>query len=291
MQTVAVQGEPSQLDVVRALAERLHLGASEPENVTYREVNANGVPGIWVQPAKADNDFVLIHSHAGGGVTTSAAVDRKLVGHIATAIGAPALVLDFRLAPEHQYPAQVDDVESGFNWLLSQGYKAQNIISIGHSIGGYLAVALALRLRDAGKDMPGAIVSISPWADMVMGGGTIDSNAGTDKLLSRPLLEMFRDCLIGGTKFEPDDVLLNLNSADLSGLPPTFLTWGTYELFQGDSEVFAERLKAAGVTTEALPVTGAQHSYVWAAGREPEADRAIATMAAWVRSALPIAVR
>jgi len=280
---------PTPLELKRAMSERLHRAATEPERVTYRDIDANGVPGIWVQPAHANTDFVLLHSHAGGSVTTTAAVDRKAVGHIAKAIGVPALVLDFRLAPEHKYPAQVDDVESAYRWLLAQGFPAQNIVSMGHSIGGYLAVALALRLRDAGEAMPGAVVSISPWADLEISGPTIESNSQTDKLLSRGSLEFFRESWIGGTGIAPDDVRINLNRADLAGLPPTFVTWGTHELFQGEDEVFADRLKAAGVMTEALPVARGQHSYIWSAGRVPETDRAIATMAKWVRSTLPIA--
>lgn len=282
---------PTQLDILRNGSERLHQAASEPEHVTYREVLANGVPAIWAQPAVADDSFVLLHSHAGGSVATSAAVDRKLAGHIATAVGVPALVLDYRRAPEHKYPAQVDDVEAAFEWLLSQGYAADHIIAIGHSIGGFLAPALALRLRDAGKALPGAIVSISPWADLQIANASIESNAATDRLLSRQVLEFFRDSWIGGTDVAPDDLRINLNKSDLSGLPPTLVSWGTYEVLAGEDEEFAQRLKAAGVDTDVLPVPGGQHSYVWGAGRVPESDAAIAHIAQWLRSTLPITTK
>jgi acetyl esterase/lipase len=284
------RSKPTELDSLRLSSERLHRGASEPEDVTYREVVANGVPAIWVQPAAADNSFVLLHSHAGGSVTTSAAVDRKLAGHIATAIGAPALVLDYRRAPENKYPAQLDDVEAAFEWLGSQGYAAKNIITIGHSIGGFLSAAIALRLRDAGKALPGAIVSISPWCDLQIANATIESNADTDKLLSRRVLEFFRDAWIGGTDITANDVRINLNRADLSGLPPTLVSWGTYEVLAGEGEEFAARLQSAGVPTEVLPVAGGQHSYVWGAGRVPESNAAIAHIAQWLRSTLPIKV-
>lgn len=281
---------PTELDILRLSSERLHRGASEPEEVTYREVVANGVPAIWVQPAAADNSFVLLHTHAGGSVSTSAAVDRKLAGHIATAVGAPALVLDYRRAPENKYPAQLDDVEAAFEWLGSQGYEAKKIITIGHSIGGFLSAAIALRLRDAGKELPGAIVSISPWCDLQIANATIEANADTDKLLSRRVLEFFRDAWIGGTGIAADDVRINLNRADLSGLPPTLVSWGTYEVLAGEGEEFAGRLKAADVQTEAFPVPGGQHSYVWGAGRVPESDAAIVRIAQWLRSTLSIQV-
>ncbi|MFI5477022.1 alpha/beta fold hydrolase [Streptomyces cacaoi] len=162
------QNPPSELDAARIQAEQVHLAAREPEGVTYREVDAGGVPGIWCEPVDANTDYVLLHSHAGDSVLASAPVDRKLAGHIAKAAGAPVLVIDFRRAPEHKYPAQVDDAEAAFNWLLSEGYEPGNIITIGHSIGGFIAVALALRLRDLKQPLPGAIVSISPWCDLEM---------------------------------------------------------------------------------------------------------------------------
>lgn len=280
--------EPSFVDVTRAMSEGMHHAATEPEGVTYRTIDAHGVPGIWVQPEGANNDFVLLHSHAGGSVVTSAAVDRKLAGHIASAVGIPALVVDFRRAPEHKYPAQVDDVEASFHWLVAQGYAPENIITIGHSIGGFLAVAVALRLRDAGKALPGAIVSISPWCDLEISNATIDSNADKDRILSRGVLEFFRESWIGGSGVAPDDTLINLNRSDLSGLPPTLVSWGTHEVLEGEDAEFAERLQAAGVPTAVLPVVGAQHSYVWGAGNVPETDEAIATIAQWVRSTLPV---
>lgn len=282
---------PTELDNTRNRLEGLHRAATEPEGVTYRDVDADGVPGIWVQPSRADDTYVLLHSHAGGSVVTSAAVDRKLAGHIATAVGVPALVVDFRRAPEDKYPAQVDDVETAFSWLLSQGYAANKIITIGHSIGGFLALAVALRLRDSGKELPGAIVSISPWADLQIANPAIEANADTDKVLSRGLLEFFRESWIGGTGVAADDVRINLNRADLSGLPPTLVSWGTYEILAGEDEELAAKLANAGVATQALPVPGAQHSYVWAAGRVPETDEAISQIASWVRSTLPVAPR
>ena len=283
--------DPSVLEVTRARIEGLHHAATEPEGVTYRTIDANGVPGIWVQPAVADNDYVLLHSHAGGSVVTSASVDRKLAGHIATAVGVPALVVDFRRAPEHKYPAQVDDVEASFDWLVAQGYAPEKIITIGHSVGGFLAVAVALRRRDSAKALPGAIVSISPWCDLEISNATIESNDATDKILSRGLLEFFRESWIGGTDVAPDNLLINLNRANLAGLPPTLVSWGTYEVLEGEDAEFAERLAAAGVQTEVMPVVGAQHSYVWSAGSVPATDEAIARIAQWVRSTLPIKVR
>lgn len=279
----------SDLDVVRTRAEATHLAASEPEEVTYRNEIAGGVPAIWAVPIGANTEFVLLHSHAGGSVLSSANVDRKLAGHIAKATGVPILVLDWRRAPEHKYPAQLDDVDAAYQWLIDRGYVPEKIILIGHSIGGFLAAALPLRLRDSGRPMPGAIVSISPWCDLTMANDTIDGHAETDKILSRGLLEFFRESWIGGTGIDNDDPLINLNRADLTGLPPTLVSWGTHEVLAGEDEEFVARLAAAGIDTHALPVPGGQHSYVYGAGTIPETDAAIAQIAAWVRATLPIA--
>lgn len=123
----------------------------------------------------------------------------RAVAHIAKAAGVPALVLNYRLSPEHKFPAQIDDVDNAYRWLIEQGYHPHNIASVGHSVGGNFAVSLALRLRDSGASQPGAVPSISPWVDMTLTNPTIDSNAEADKLLSRPLPELFRSLWLDGT--------------------------------------------------------------------------------------------
>lgn len=278
----------SELDATRTRVESVHLKAREPEGVTYREVDAGGVLGIWCEPVDSNTDYVLLHSHAGGSVVSSAFVDRKLAGHIAKAAGVPVLVLDFRRAPEHKYPAQLDDAEAAFNWLLSEGYAPGNIITIGHSIGGFIAVALALRLREKKQPLPGAIVSISPWCDLEIANETMETNAETDKILSKGILEFFRESWVGGTGIAFTDPRINLNRADLSGLPPTLVSWGTYEILAGEDEEFAARVEDAGIDTETVVVPGGQHSYVFGAGRVPEVDAAIAQIGAWVREKIKI---
>ncbi|KPI15619.1 hypothetical protein OK074_2064 [Actinobacteria bacterium OK074] len=122
------------LGIVRDTAETYHLASTEPEGVTYAEVDADGVPALWVIPAGADLDRALPHFHFGGSVTASMHADRKAAGHIAKAAGIRSLVVDFRHAPEHPYPARLDDVETAYRWLLAQGYQPQHIGSTGHSV-------------------------------------------------------------------------------------------------------------------------------------------------------------
>jgi len=108
----------------RDMVENLHLAAIEPEAVTYAEVDADGVPALWCIPEGSDPDRVLLHSHSGGTVVTSMHTDRKAIGHIAKAVGVRALVPNYRRSPEHKFPAQIDDLEKAYRWLLAQRIDA-----------------------------------------------------------------------------------------------------------------------------------------------------------------------
>jgi epsilon-lactone hydrolase len=277
------------LATTRDILENLHLAAIEPEGVTYAEVDADGVPALWCIPEGCDADRVLLHSHAGGTVVFSMYSDRKAVGHIAKAVGVRALVLHYRRSPEHKFPAQIDDVEKAYHWLLAQGIRPEHIASIGHSIGGNLAVSLAVTLRDKGAPLPAAILSVSPWFDMEMKHETLDSNAETDALLSRPAVEGFRESWIGGTGVARNDPRVNMLYADLSGLPPIMVYYGAYEMLVGEAIEFAQRAKDAGVDVSLHSLPEGQHSFIFGAGRVREVDQAIAEMGRWLRSKLDLA--
>jgi monoterpene epsilon-lactone hydrolase len=276
------------LATIRDIAENLHLAASEPEAVTYAEVDADGVPALWCIPEGSDPDRVLLHSHAGGSVVTSMHTDRKAIGHIAKAVGGRALVPNYRRSPEHKFPAQIDDVEKAYRWLLAQRVRPENIASIGHSIGGNFAVSLAVRLRDKGVPLPAAILSVSPWYDIEMKNETLESNAETDALLSRPLIETFREAWIGGTGVAGNDPRVNLLCADLTGLPPIMVYYGAHEMLAGEAVEFAKRAKDAGVDVSLHSLPEGQHNFILGAGRVPEVDQAIAKIAGWLRSKLGV---
>ncbi|WP_025737584.1 alpha/beta hydrolase [Mycobacterium genavense] len=283
----ARSGNPDfDLSTVRDVIETMHVATKEPEGVTYAEVDAGGVEALWCIPVDSDPDRVLLHSHMGGTVVTSMYSDRKAAAHIAKAAGARSLVLNYRRSPEHKFPAQVEDVRSAYNWLLAQGYRPENIASVGHSIGGNFAVGLALALRDEGAALPGAIVSISPWVDLTMTNETYDSNAERDRLLSRPLAEFFRSCWLDDTGVGFDDPQVSPLNAELAGLPPTAVFWGGDEVLAGEDADFARHLEAAGNDVLAREVEGAQHSFIIGAGRVPEVDDAIAEIGDWLRQKL-----
>lgn len=274
------------LAVIRDIVDSNHKASTEPEGVTYAEVDADGVPALWAIPEGADPDRALLHFHFGGSVTASMHSDRKAAGHIAKAAGARSLVVDFRLAPEHPHPAQLDDAETAYRWLLSQGYQPQNIGSTGHSIGGTLAVMLPLRLLAKGEATPGAIVSVSPWTDLTLANPAVDANEENDKMLSRGTLELFRGAWLQDPAVDFTSPEISLVNADLTGLPPTLVYYGEYETLADDGAQLGSRLTDFKVTTETHAMPEGQHSFVLGAGRVPEVDRAIGQMGQWLRTHL-----
>src|SRR5216684_386689 len=268
----------------RDSSERLHQLATEPEDVTYREVTANGVPALWVIPAGSSPEHVLLHSHSGGSVVASMYMERKAVGHVAKAVGSRALLINYRLSPEDKFPAQIDDVEAAYRWLLGQGYDPSRIASSGDSIGGNFAVNLALTLQRKNAPLPGAVLSMSPWFDMELKNESIDTNASVDKMLSRDLLRGFSDSMLDGTGIAITDPRINLAYADPAGLPPTMIYYGGYELLVDDANEFAKRARAAGVDLELRSLPEGQHNFFLGAGRVPEIEAAVAAMGAWLRS-------
>ena len=273
-----------ELPVIRAICESFTSASREPEGVSYVEVDAGGVPALWCIPAGCDEDSAVLYCHAGGTVVFSMNTDRKAGGHLAKAAGMRVLVLDFRLSPENKFPAQQDDVEAAYRWLISQGISPQRIISAGHSVGGNLAVNLAIRMRDQGMPMPAGILSISAWYDLELKSPTWETNAATDMTLSIPLAQLFRECWLGGTGTAHDDPRVNLLQADLAGLPPVCIHYGAHETLVGEILEFAERARTAGLEVDVNAVPEGQHLFLLGAGRVPETDAAIAAMGRWIQA-------
>jgi epsilon-lactone hydrolase len=180
-------------------------------------------------------------------------------------------------------------VEKAYRWLLGHGIRPENIATTGQSIGGNFAVSLALARRSKRVVMPAAILSVAPWYDMELNSKTIESNAGSDKLLSRPVLERFRESWLGGTGVAWNDPRVNLLYADLTGLPSIQVYYGDSELFAGEAIEFANRAKDAGVDVMLRSVPEGQHNFILGAGRVPEVDQAIQEMGQWLRSKLGLA--
>ena len=211
----------------------------------------------------------------------SSRTHRQLVATICKAASVRALLPNYRLAPEHRYPAGIDDACAVYAQLLRQGVDSKKIVLAGDSAGGGLAVATALTLRDGGGPVPAALVLLSPWLDLSGSGASITSRAGLD-----PLFRGEDMPIVAREYCSPDAVREPLVSpvyADASGLPPAFIQVGDLEILLTDSTRFADAISAAGgkVTLQVWPEMW--HVFQFFVGRMPEADRATRDIAAYVR--------
>lgn len=272
------------LDEMRANAEGFGEMTAEPAGVKYEKVDAGGVPAIMVTPDGAHADRVLQYTHGGGYVFCSANSHKRMAGHIAKAIGCRALVLDYRLAPEHPHPAPVNDAVTAYRWLLSQGIKAEHIALSGDSAGGGLVVATLLKLRDEGIAQPAGAVPISPWADMEGAGESMQTRAAVDMCVQKPTILQLSALFLAGKSTR--DPYASPVYADLKGLAPMYIQVGDEETLLDDSIRLAHRALDAGVEVKLEVYPEMQHIFQICAGNLPQADLAIQRMAAWLKPRL-----
>lgn len=273
------------IEFSRALMNTVMSSAgSEPENVSYADTSADGVPALWCIPADPASDRVILYTHGGGFIGGNPESHRKLTGHLARAAGVRVLSIDYALAPERPYPAAVDDAVTAYRWLRGQGFDAAHIATAGDSAGGGLCTSVVLRLRELGEELPAGVMPLSPWYDLELTGPSMVASRGTGDAVGIEGLEQMRLAYLQGA--EPTDPVANPMYADLAGFPPVLLHVGGAETLLDDSRSFAERAEAAGVDVTLVVEADMQHVYPFGAGRMPEADAAIERMGTWVRSRL-----
>lgn len=212
---------------------------------------AGPVPGEWLRPprhlSQRQVEPIVLFFHGGGYIAGSPRTHRLLTAQIARVIPAQLWVIDYRLAPEHPYPAALVDAWAAYWWLLSQEIDPQRIILAGDSAGGGLAVALALALRDAHVPLPAGVVCLSPWFDLALEGASIRTPGSADYLNEQLMRGCARHYLNG---VDPHTPLASPLYGDLAGLPPLLIQASTGELLVDDARRFARRARAAGVAVE-----------------------------------------
>jgi acetyl esterase/lipase len=256
----------------------------EPGGVDYIEVDAGGVPALWIVPKGADARRVLFYAHGGGFIGGSIYTHRKLVGHLAKAVGCRALAYDYPLAHQAKHPAQLEAAMAAWNWLIDQGVDTRHVALAGDSCGAVLTYGVLQRLRSQGRPLPAATLIISGWFDMALTGASYETNRKKDPAFAREAVDWLVTNFIGDRdRLDPEVSALY---ADLSGFPPVFLQAGADEALVDESRMFAERARQAGIETRLDVFDGMLHSFQMMAGRAPEADDAIGRFAAWVRPRL-----
>ncbi len=217
-----------------------------PEGLSVEPVVNAEFKGEWVKAIGSRSDAVLLYLHGGAYIFGSPRSHRHLVAALSEAAGINAFTLDYRLAPEHPFPAAIEDSVTAYRWLLDQGIAANRIVIAGDSAGGGLTLVTMLKLRDAGLPLPAASVCLSPWVDLTMAGASYTAN---DEAVAT------RDRLAGYVKlYLPENVdvrhpLASPIFADLTGLPPLLIQVGAAEPFYDDSIKLDEIAKACGVET------------------------------------------
>lgn len=248
---------------------------------TIEPTVARGVPGEWLTPQGADPSRVLYYLHGGGFVACSPATHRRMVAGVAGRAGVRALLPDYRLAPEHPFPAALDDCVAGYQHLLELGHAPERIVIAGDSAGGALTLGTLLRLRDAGLPMPAGAVCLSPATDATLSGGSFMSRADDDAMLAP---EFCRSVIAAYLPNEADrrGPYASPLYAELSRLPPLLVQVGTHEILHDDSTRFAQRARGAGVDVTLEVWDGMWH--VFQMFEAPESRRAVERIAEFVRA-------
>jgi monoterpene epsilon-lactone hydrolase len=260
--------------------------ASDPPAGTIVEpVDANGVPAEWVAASGVTGRRVLLYLHGGGYQIGSPATLRRMVTLLSAPLAARVLSVDYRLAPEHPFPAAVDDAVAAYRWLLAGGTDPATVALAGDSSGGGLALATLVALRDAGEPMPAAAFAISPWTNLALTGESLRTRAAAEVMLQPDGIPETAALYLAGA--DPRHPYASPLYADLRGLPPLLIHVGDAEVVLDDSTRFAARAREAGVDVTLEVWDEMPHVWHAFAGLLPEADQAIARAGDWLRARLP----
>ena len=255
-----------------------------PEEAGVAPLTVAGRPAEWVRAPDADNGRAVLYLHGGGYVIGSLNTHRRLAYDISQASGCSVLVLDYRLAPEHPFPAAVDDAVAAYGWLLEQRIPASRTAVAGDSAGGGLAVATLLAARDKGLALPAAGWCISPWTDMEGLGESIVSKAAEDPMVQKDGLLKLAALYLNGA--DPKSPLAAPIHADLAGLPPLLIQVGTRETLLDDARRLKAKAETAGVPVAYEEADGMIHVWHLFAPMLSEGREAIARGGAFLKSKL-----
>jgi phosphinothricin tripeptide acetyl hydrolase len=266
----------------RAEYERAAQAFAEPGD-TVERVQAGPCPAEWLGGGSLGGP-ILIYLHGGSYVFGSAASHRHLARALARAAEASALVPDYRLAPEHPFPAALDDAVGAYEWLLASGADPRLVVLAGDSAGGGLAVATLLRLRDAARPLPAAVLCLSPWADLTFAGSSHRTHADRDPVLDGEDLRGMAALYLAGA--DPADPLASPALGDLGGLPPLSIDVASEEILLSDAHALAAAAEAAGTAVTLCEREGMFHVWQWYYPMLPEAESAIREAGAFLRDAV-----
>ncbi len=251
-----------------------------PEGVSVTGGEISGVRAEWLMPAGAPSDRIIMYVHGGGYVSGSCADHRGFVARFAAGCGYNTLTYEYRLAPEHPFPAAVDDSVSVYRALISSKYSPENVIIAGESAGGGLTLALLLALKEKGLPLPAAAVAISPWTDLKC---ESESYRTKNKVSLAPLNSWIVFGKYYSGSANPSNPLISPLYGELSGLPPILINSGTDDELYDDGKNFYLKAKAAGADVRFRSGEGMVHCYPLLAPMFPEASEAMDEIVEFIR--------
>ncbi len=281
------RGQVRPVQEVRARLDRWGTRLPLPKGTRVDRVQMEQVPAEWIRPPVVEGPGVLLYLHGGGYSAGSANSHRGLVAQIAAASGIRALLPEYRLAPEHPFPAALEDALAVYRYLLAKGVPPHGIVLAGDSAGGGLAVAVSVALRDRGVPLPAGAVLISPWTDLAGTGESLRTRARQDPWLQPQGMPAVAALYHGETP--PTHPLVSPLYADLEGLPPMLIHVGDCEILLSDATRLAEKARQAGVPVSLKVWPGMFHVFHAFYPFVPEARQAIRAIGRWIRVRLQAA--
>lgn len=270
------------IDTWRQQELKSRAGDVLPTGVSVRADRLAGLHCEWMNEAAGQSLPAILYLHGGGYVLGNCATHRNVTARIAASAAARVVVPEYRLAPEHRYPAAVEDAIAAYDALLDTGIHPSQLAVAGDSAGGGLAAALLLSLRDSRRPLPALAVLISPWTDLTLSGDSYRSRAVLDPIdRVVALRRMVQSYLVTA---DPADPLASPIFGDLHGLPPLLIQVGDHEVLLDDSVRFARQARAAGADVELQIWPEMWHGWHLSAPALPEASEAITRIGSYIRS-------
>jgi monoterpene epsilon-lactone hydrolase len=279
-----LRADPSIEGARRRLELLGRLVPGPPRGTETTSLDANGVKAERISTPASRPDRHVLYLHGGGYFSGWPGLYRDLTWRLATLCRARVWCIDYRLAPEHPFPAALDDAVAAYIWLLAQGADPRRIAMMGDSAGGGLVFAAMLRLRDEGVELPAAAVVVSPWTDLALTGESLRSNAAVDPLVPVELAPRVIDLYLAGT--DPRDPYASPLYGDPTGLPPTLILVGGDDVLRDDAVRMAEKMRGADCHVEIEVWPHMWHVWLMLMRVMPEAKAAIARIADFMRDRL-----
>lgn len=238
--------EPEDLARQRAAQEILGRLAAPMIGMRWEPFSLDGMKAAWIRPEWGhDPNQVILYCHGGGYTSGNLGYSRPLASKLCHTSGWETLCFEYRLAPEHPYPAAVEDAVRVWDYLMYQGYGARDITVAGDSAGGNLALVLLYRLKAEGRQLPKRLVLLSPWTDMTASGESYTQRTELDPTITMEYIRAVRTAYAGGADLK--NPMLSPLFGDFKGFPPTLIQVGSNELLYSDAEQLRDRMRAAGV--------------------------------------------